>query len=92
MTITLTPETEMRLRERAKRDGRDANDLASALLAEALADDPDDLTDDETAQIRAGIRRGLADCEAGRAKPAAEWAAQVRREFSLPTHLTDSEL
>ncbi len=92
MAITLTPETEARLRERAERDGQDADSLADALLADALADDPDDLTDAEIAETRAGIRRGLADCTAGRAKPVAEWAAQIRREFNLPTRLTDEEL
>lgn len=92
MTITLTPETETRLRERAKRDGQDVSTLADAMLADALASDPDDLTDEEVAQIRVGIRRGLADCEAGRAKPVAEWAAQIRRDYSLPAHLSDAEL
>ena len=92
MTITLTPETETRLRERAERDGQDANALADTLLADALASDPDDLTAEEVAQIRAGIRQGMADCAAGRAQPVAEWAGRVRREFNLPTHFSDAEL
>lgn len=92
MAITLTPQTETRLREQAARDGQDADALAEAMLAEALASDPDDLTDAEAAQVQAGIGRGLADCEAGRVKPVTEWAAQVRRELNLPTHLSDAEL
>ena len=78
MTITLTPETETRLRERAERDGQDANALADTLLADALMSDPDELTAEEVAQMRAGIRQGMADCEAGRAQPVAEWASGLR--------------
>ena len=49
MTITLTPETEAKLREWAERDGEDINALADALIAAAL----------EGAQDRApGIGRG----------------------------------
>lgn len=92
MTITLTPATETRLRERAERDGQDMSSLADAMLAGLLESDPDDLSDEAVAQIRSGIRQGLADCEAGRAKPVAEWAAQLRRDYNLPTHLSDAEL
>lgn len=59
MTITLSPETEARLRRKAERDKQDVNALAETLLDGALAHDPDDLTEEEVAQVRAGIRRGL---------------------------------
>lgn len=36
MTITLSPETEAKLRERAERDGQDVNVLADVLLSDAL--------------------------------------------------------
>jgi predicted transcriptional regulator len=88
VTITLTPETEARLRERAEREQQDLSVLADALLAEALAEDPDDLTSDEVRDIRAGIRRGLDDCAAGRVQPAAQWAARLRQELRLPAHTT----
>ena len=39
MTITLEPETETRLCERAARDGKDVETLANALLAARLQDD-----------------------------------------------------
>lgn len=39
MTITLEPETEARLCERAARDGKDLDTLANALLADRLQDD-----------------------------------------------------
>ncbi len=39
MTITLEPETEARLCERAARDGKDVDTLANALLTDRLQDD-----------------------------------------------------
>ena len=80
MTITLTPETEEKLRQRAARDGKDPNRLADALLADALdEDDPDDLTDEQVAQIRAGVRRGLDAAAAGRERPLSEYVEEVQR-------------
>lgn len=92
MTIILTPETEARLRARAERDRQDINELADALLVSALADDPNDLKDDELREIRASIRRGLDDCAAGRVLPVTEWAARLEKDLSLPAHLTDEQL
>lgn len=77
MTIVLTQETETRLRERAARSGRDANEYAEALLDDALRDDPDDLTDDEIAEIRAGVRRSL-EAAAGSERPLTEYMADVQ--------------
>lgn len=91
MTITLEPEILTRLRERAAREQQTPEALANALLSDALADDPDDLTEAEKAEIRAGIDRGLKAAAEGRERPLAEWAAQLRREYNLPTHLTDAE-
>lgn len=92
MTITLSAETEARLRERAEREQQDVNTLADALLAEALTEECDPLTAEEIREIRAGVRRGLDDCTAGRVQPVTEWAARLRGEFRLPTHLTDEQL
>jgi len=80
MTITLTSQTETRLRERASRMGQEISTLADTLLADALSySDPDDLTPEEIAEIRAGIRRGLVAASEGRERPAAEYAADVLR-------------
>jgi len=79
MTITLSPETEARLRRKAERDKQDVNALASTLLDEVLADDPDDLAEEEVAQIRAGIRRGLEAAAQGRERSVDEYAAEVER-------------
>jgi hypothetical protein len=92
VTITLSPETEARLRARAEREQQDIDALADALLADALAEDPDDLPPEAVAEIRAGIRRGLEDCGAGRVQPLSRWAAGLRQEFRLPPHLTDEQL
>src|SRR5207248_3046530 len=73
MTITLSPETEARLRERAERDGEDVSSLAEALLSDALAEDPDDLSPEQIAEVRAGIRRGLEAAAEGRERSVAAY-------------------
>lgn len=83
MSITLTRNTESRLHEQAERMGEDVNALADTLLANALSGqqlgDADDLTENQIAQIRTGIRRGLAAASEGRERPVAEYAADVQR-------------
>ncbi len=70
MSITLMPETEARLRTRAAQAGQDINAFANALLLDALnghqEEDADDLTEEQVAEIRAGIRRGLKAAAEGR--------------------------
>lgn len=78
MVITLSLETETRLRERAEHDGQDAHALADSILSHALADDPDDLTEEEVADIRMGIRRGMEAAEAGRVTLLSQAIAGVR--------------
>lgn len=84
MTVTLNSQIETRLRERAEREGQDVSDVANALIGKALADeeegyDPDDLTEEEKVEIRAGIRRGLEAAAQGRERSVAEYAADVQR-------------
>lgn len=50
MTITLSPETEARLRRKAERTGRDVNALAESLISEAVADESE-------MELRAEYRR-----------------------------------
>ncbi len=78
MTIILTPATEARRRKEAKRDGQDVNALMNALLAEALTADPDELSDEEVPEVRAGIRRGLDAVNAGRERLLTDYAAEVQ--------------
>ena len=84
MAITLTPETETLLRQRAERYGQDANTLADTLLSNALADAPDDLTPEEIDAIRAGIKRGLDASADGRIKPLAQAVAEARQRHGFP--------
>ncbi len=89
MSITLTPETENRLREQAERIGEDVDSLAEAIITEGLsydllADDPDDLTDEQMAESRAGNKRGLEAAAAGRVKPLAQVVAEARQRHGFP--------
>ncbi len=89
MSISLTPETESRLREQAERIGKDPDSLAEVLIADGLSngtflDDPDDLTDDEVAKICSGIHRGLKAEAEGRVKPLAQAVAEARQRHGFP--------
>lgn len=84
MTVTLNTTIEARVRERAEREGQDVSVVANALIGQALAEeeagyDPDNLTNEEIAEIRAGIRRGLEAAAEGRERSVAEYAADVQR-------------
>ena len=78
MTVTLKPETETILRERAGRAGQDVDTFTNTLLADVLADDPDDLTEEEIIEIRVGVERGL-EAAAGRIRSAADYKADVMK-------------
>ena len=89
ISIALIPETERHLREQAERIGEDVDSLA-AIIAEGfsydfLADDPDDLTDEQMAESRAGISRGLEAAAAGRVKTLAQVVAETRRRHGFPS-------
>ncbi|BCX08115.1 MAG: hypothetical protein KatS3mg066_1974 [Fischerella sp.] len=58
--VTLTPELEARLRDKAARQGQDVNLVASELLANVLEWE----TQDSEEAIK-GIQQGLDDFEAG---------------------------
>lgn len=89
--IGIALETEARLRERAARDGQNADSLANVLLADALADDPDALTAEEIAQIRVGIRRGLEAAGAGRERSVDEYAAEIERRQTVSETVSTAE-
>ena len=61
--------------------------LGDSLLSYVLQEDARDR--DETLQ---GIRRGLEAGDAGRVRPAAEAAAEMRAKYNLPVHLSDEEI
>ena len=95
MTITLNSEIENRLLEHAERLGEDANHLAEELIAEGLSgnyvmDDPDNLADEQVAQLRAGIERGLEAAAAGRVKPLAQVVSEARQRHGFPASWASS--
>ena len=60
MTITLAPENEAHLRQRAARDGKDVDAVANALLATVLADETDDRETVHRALLASGLVKKIA--------------------------------
>ncbi len=85
--IPIAPEVEARLREKAQRVGLDVNVVADALLAFALERDAR-----AQAEEVAAIQKGIEAVDAGRVRPFAEFAAEMRARYGLPTHLSDEAL
>jgi predicted transcriptional regulator len=77
--ISLSPEVEARLREKAAQQGQDVSLVAAELLARILEWE---LQDSEEAV--AGIQRGLDDFEAGRSRSFQEFAEEQRHQYNLP--------
>lgn len=78
MTLVIAPETEARLREKARRDGQDVNAVADALLAAALEWDAQ-----ERAEAAEGIRRGLEASAAGKVTPLEQVIAEARQKHGF---------
>lgn len=74
LTINLAPETAAYLREKAARQGQDAETVAQVTLAETLAWEAHDF--EETV---AGIQRGLDAAAEGRERPFEDYVADVQR-------------
>lgn len=90
MTITLeiAPETEARLRDKATAQGLDLAayllELAERDAYEAEESDPDaDLTGEDRAAIREGVRRGLQAFEEGRYRSLETVIAEKRERWGL---------
>jgi len=79
MTITLEPETESKLSEKAKREGRTIDALANDLLAEILEQEAR-----EFAQNVAAIKEGFEAIAAGKEKPLEQYIAEQREKRGLP--------
>ena len=86
MTITIDSDTESRLREKAAREGKDIDTLASTLLNMALVWEAQD-----RAEAVEGIRLGWEACEQGRMRPFREFAAEQRAKFNLPSSVEAAE-
>jgi predicted transcriptional regulator len=79
IVVTLSPELEALLRDKAVRQGQDISLVASELLASVLVWETQD-----TEEAIEGIQRGLDDFEAGRFRSFQEFAEEQRQKYNLP--------
>lgn len=79
IVITLTPEAEARLLQKAAQQGQDVSLVAAELLTTVL-----EWEAQETEEAVQGIQRGLDDFEAGRFRSFSDFASEQRRKYNLP--------
>jgi predicted transcriptional regulator len=79
IVITLSPELETLLLDRAARQGQEVNLVASELLADVLEWQEQDL-----AEAIEGIQQGLDDFEVGRFRDFQEFAEEQRLKHNQP--------
>lgn len=77
--VTLSPELEAQLREKALRQGQDVNTVASELLADILKGEAQD-----SAEAVKGIQQGLDDFSTGKFRSFDEYADEQRQKYNLP--------
>lgn len=80
--ISLSPEVEAKLREKAAQQGQDVSLIAAELLVRILEWESED-----SEEAVAGIQRGLDDFEAGRFRAFQEFAEEQRRKHNLSLDL-----
>jgi predicted transcriptional regulator len=80
IVVTLSPELEEQLREKAVRQGQDINLVAAEILASVLEWEKQD-----SAQAIAGIQQGLDEFEAGKFRSFDEYAEEQRQKYNLST-------
>ena len=79
MTITLSPETEAKVKEQARKSGGDVSSLVESYVKQVFEWQQQDL--EETLEA---LDRGMADFEAGRHKPMSETLAKldaIKRQY-----------
>ena len=81
IVVTLSPELEALLRDRATQRGQDVNVVASELLASVL-----ELEDQDAQEATKGIQQGLDDFEAGRFRSFQDFAEEQRHKYNLPAN------
>ncbi len=79
IVVTLNPELEALLRDKAARQGQDVGLVASELLARVL-----EWEEQDSEEAIKGIQQGLDDFEAGRFRSFQEFADEQRRRYNLP--------
>ncbi len=82
MTVTLSPEIQSRIQEKAAREGRDAFSLVEELIATAL---------NQEARQKEKDRALLDAALAGPSKPQEQVIAEFRAKHGLPENWPDSE-
>lgn len=78
IVVTLSPELEALLRDKAAQRGQDVNVVASELLASALGWEEQDLE-----EAIEGIQQGLDDFEVGRFRSFQDFAEEQRHKYKL---------
>ncbi|NEQ98889.1 MAG: hypothetical protein F6K30_19575 [Cyanothece sp. SIO2G6] len=78
IVVTLSPELEALLLDKAARQGQDANLVASELLATIL-----EWEEQDSAEAVKGIQQGLDDFEAGRFRSFQNFAEEQRSKYDL---------
>ena len=78
IVISLSPEVEARLREKAARQGQDVSLVAAELLASVFEWEAQD-----SQEAIEGIQHGLDDFEAGRFRSFDEFAEEQRCKYNL---------
>lgn len=79
ITINLAPEEEARLRQKASREGQEAETVAHTVLVQALEWEAQD-----RAEAVEGIKRGIEAFDQGRYRRFSEFEAEQRAKYSLP--------
>ncbi|MBD1940256.1 hypothetical protein [Microcoleus sp. FACHB-68] len=79
IVVTLSPEVEARLREKAARQGQALNLVAAELLANILEWEMQD-----SQEAVEGIQRGLNDFETGQFRSFDEFSSEQHRKYNLP--------
>ena len=78
MTLTLSPELERKVLEKAALREVDPNTIVEDLIREVF-----ELEETDAADMDAGIERGFAAFEAGRYRPFSEFVADQKRKYGL---------
>jgi predicted transcriptional regulator len=81
IVVTLSPELEALLLDKAARRGQDVNLVGSELLASVL--EWEDRNSQEAIEI---IQQGLNDFEAGRFRAFQDFAEEQRKKYNLPVN------
>ncbi|WP_309735104.1 hypothetical protein [Chamaesiphon sp. OTE_75_metabat_556] len=79
IVVTLSPELEEQLREKAARQGQDINLVVTELLASILKEEAQDFV-----EAVKGIQQGLDDFSTGEFRSFDEYADEQRQKYNLP--------